>query len=133
MSKKRTFFQLLRYMVVGGLATCADISLFSFLIYYYGVHYNLAMIFGFLLGTLINFLLCNWFVFQRSTSSIYNSLIKHYMASFAGFMLNFTLFQLWQLASASQHPVLGRIVVAAFTFTFNFFAFKKFSFSDKST
>ena len=133
MGKKKTLLQLLRYMVVGGAATCADISLFYFLIYHYGIHYNLSMIFGFCIGTLVNFILCNWFVFNRSTISIYNALIRHYMASFAGFMINFTLFQLWQFASNSANPVMGRIVVAALTFTFNFFAFKKFSFLDKST
>ena len=133
MSKKKTLAQLLRYMVAGGAATCADISLFTILIYNYNIHYNFAMILGFCIGTLINFILCNLFVFKRSSISVYHALVRHYMASFAGFMLNFSLFQLWQIASDSSHPVFGRIVVAALTFVFNFFAFKKFSFIDRSS
>ncbi len=126
--KSKTVEQLLRYMLVGGAATLIDLSLFSILIYIYSMHYNIAIVAGFFVGVFVNFMLCNAFVFSRGKISFRNALARHYAASMAGFVINFTLFQFWQEAVVSDRPVLGRIVVAALTFVFNFFAFKRFSF-----
>lgn len=130
MVKSKTLEQLLRYMLVGGAATLVDLSLFSVLIYIYSIHYNLAICAGFFLGVFVNFMLCNAFVFSLGKISFKNALMRHYIASLAGFLINFTLFQFWQEAVISTRPILGRIVVAALTFVFNFFAFRRFSFAE---
>jgi putative flippase GtrA len=44
-----------RYIVVGGIAFCADVSLLTVLTGYYGIHYLVASMFSFLLGTWVNY------------------------------------------------------------------------------
>lgn len=120
---------LLKYMIVGGIATIVDITIFKQLVSMLHIDYRVALVGGFTGGVFINFILCNAFIFER-TSSFWHACFKHYCASFGGLVLN----QLGMILLISglqfPHLVLSRIIVATATFVINFWLIKTFTFNN---
>ncbi len=56
---------LYRYLVVGGIAAIVDITLFLLLNHYLSFHYLLLATMSFVVATLVNYILCNRFVFRH--------------------------------------------------------------------
>ena len=62
-STRRLHVQLLRYVVVGGVATLADFAVYVLLVKLLGLHYLLGNAGGFSVGVLVNYLMSIWWVF----------------------------------------------------------------------
>lgn len=60
------FTQLIRYVIVGGLAFIVDYSLLYLLTEYVGIHYLFSATISFIAGLIINYLLSIHWVFRQS-------------------------------------------------------------------
>ena len=124
--------ELLLYMLVGGIATLIDTSIFGMLVYYFFYDYRYAMIYAFIVGVFINFILCDAYIFDRGDNSFINACLRHYGANLTGLALN----QLGMIILVTffhfQHLILGRMIVAACTFIINFLLIKWFVFEHDS-
>lgn len=121
--KKLLQLPILRYMVVGASATVIDLAVFSLTIYQLQWDFRIAITGGFIAGVFINFILCDRFIFKRTTTW-WHACSKHYLASLGGLLLN----QLGMIALLSifghTHLVGKRLAVSAFTFLVNFLLIK---------
>lgn len=131
--KTRSIFnyQLLQYMLIGGVSTGLDVTIFTCLIYYYLFTYVLALSCAFITGVFVNFILCDIFVFNRTNHSFIASCLRHYGANLTGFVLN----QLGMIILISflniSCVVIARIIVATCTFIINFTLIKYFVFEGR--
>jgi putative flippase GtrA len=111
-----------RYLVVGGIAFCADFGLLALLTAAFDVHYLVASLFAFLLGTWVNYRLSVRWVFAfRAVSAP--------AAEFSMFMLigvitlGLSLGLMALLVDAlGLHILLAKCVVTGFTLITNFAA-----------
>ncbi|MCL4361610.1 GtrA family protein [Candidatus Dependentiae bacterium] len=123
--------QFIKYMFVGGAATLVDLSIFQSLISFCNINCNYAYLSGFLVSVFINFVLCYRLVFINEKVNFFHALIKHYLASSTGMILNFVLFQFW-ISFIFQTPLFAKISASTITFACNFLMFKWFSFYTKN-
>lgn len=121
--------KLYRYTLIGGTCALIDVGLFFSLRHYFSIHYLLLATFAFLVATLANYLLCEYFVFKNSTRYTPRTRIAlTYMVSSIGLCLHhsclFLLYE-WYL-----YPLLlSKIIAMGFAFGWNFFSRKHFVFS----
>jgi len=126
--KKILNTQLILYMLVGAAATGVDTALFALLIYYYAFDYRLALMIAFSIGVLINFILCDMYIFDRGSRSFFFACMRHYGASLTGLFLNQIGMIILVSGFKMNYLILGRIIVATCTFFVNFLLIKKFVF-----
>jgi putative flippase GtrA len=109
-----------RYIVVGGAAFVADFALLAVLTGLFSMHYLLAALFAFLLGTAVNYWLSVRWVFSYRAYDVHS-------AEFGLFLLvgvitlgvSLGLMSLL-VESLSMHVLLAKCVVTAFTLVANF-------------
>lgn len=81
--------KLYQYIMVGGFAAIIDLALFFTLKNYLAFHYLIIATISFIFATMINFLLCNFYVFKftqkRSTQS---RLLLTYLVSAVGLTIH---------------------------------------------
>lgn len=130
MSKKIFNARLFRYMCVGATATLVDAAIFALFVYYYNYTYSVALGGGFVVGVLVNFLLCDKYIFDR-TGSIWQAGAKHYAASFTGFCLNQVGMLILISGFEFKQLLIARIVVAGCTFIINFVLIQRFVFTQQ--
>jgi putative flippase GtrA len=125
--------QIVKYILVGAIATAVDMGLFWLLIEYGSMHYSYALFIGFIVGAFINFYLCNLFIFNRGEQSFWHACLKQYGASATGLFLN----QLGLFIAVSwfncHRLLLARIIITACTFMINFLLVKYFVFARPSS
>ena len=63
----KTFIQLLRYGIVGGIAYCVDFGFLIFLTEVIKIHYLISAAIAFILGLLTNYALSIFWVFSKRT------------------------------------------------------------------
>lgn len=120
-----------RYIVVGGFATSIDIMIFFLLTTVFAVPRYPAFFISFPCGVLVNFILCNKYVFKERVLSLWRSLIRHYAASITGFFMQLLLFFVIVTIFESLSLVIARLFAATCTFIVNFLVIKKFVFGHK--
>lgn len=123
--------ELFRYMLVGGTSTLIDATIFFCLTYFLMVSKYPAFLISFATGVLVNFTLCNLYVFTQRTLPLWRAVLRHYSASFGGFLMQFSLFYCLMAFIEFPYPVLARISVAGCTFILNFLIIKRFVFGHK--
>ena len=129
MSKLIFSRQLINYMMVGGFATIIDAAIFVLLVYTFNYDYRLALCGGFVVGVMINFALCNKFIFDRGKISLRRACVKHYVASLTGLALNQVGMIILISGFEFQKLLVARILVAGCTFIINFALIKRFVFN----
>lgn len=67
------YIQLLRYLVVGGIAFIVDFSILYLLVNFLGINYLIAAAISFITGLFVNYLLSISWVFNRSPESVLSS------------------------------------------------------------
>lgn len=67
------YIQLLRYLIVGGIAFIVDFSILYLLVNFLGFNYLIAAAISFITGLIINYLLSISWVFNRSPESVLSS------------------------------------------------------------
>lgn len=122
--RKKSIKEFVQYAVVGGTCTLIDFITLYLLTTIGGVHYLISSSVSFVIGVVINWVLCRFWIFdfhrvkRQSTEFLYYVLI-----SFVGLLLNALLMWvftdtcgLWFMAS--------KLFAAAITLFYNFFARK---------
>ena len=123
--------QLVSYGLVGGTAALVDISCLLFL-NSLGIDYRLANFFSFTVGTFINFLLCNFFIFEKQSLSFVRACVRHYFSSIGGFLVNQTvLILLVELVFGTEGLLLGKLMATCCSFVFNFTMLRLYAFNSK--
>lgn len=111
---------LYQYILVGGIAALVDLSLFFSLKHYFAIHYLVIATVTFFVATLINFLLCNYFVFKfAQRRSQKTRIILTYAVSFIGLLIHHScLFVAFELM---LFPLLvSKIFAMGTAFAWNF-------------
>ena len=126
------FQQLLSYGFVGGAAASLDISCLFFLSQGLGVDYRLANVFSFTLGTFVNFLMCNFFIFEKRAVSFGRACLRHYFSSIGGFIVNQTaLILLVELAfgAGALGLLVSKLLATGCSFVANFIMIRFYAFN----
>lgn len=126
-----SFFQLIRYVFVGGLAFVVDYGLLYLLTEYAGLHYLLSATCSFLAGLIVNYLISTTWVFNQS--KLKNKWMEFTIFGLIGVVglgLN-NLFLYLLTDKIGVHYMISKIVVAAIVMLWNFIARKVILFNNK--
>jgi putative flippase GtrA len=118
--------QMSRYLVVGGAAFLVDLSFFLLLIAA-GLPVLLASATGFVIATLVNYVLCYTFVFTRGHYGRAGELTRLFMVALTGLVLN-TLCVWVFITLMPLLPVLAKAAAVPFVFAWNYFGRRLFVF-----
>ena len=125
--------QLVSYGLVGGTAASVDFTCWWFFVNSLGIDYRLANFFSFTIGTFINFLLCNFFIFEKQSLSFFRACVRHYFSSIGGFLVNQTvlilLVELVFGASTGTEGLLSKLMATGCSFVFNFTMLRLYAFN----
>lgn len=122
--------QFVRYVLVGGLAFLGDFGCYALVLQTWGQeHYQIAGATGFLLGSIINYVLSIFWVFnKRSSQNAGIEFVLFVIIGAVGLGLNGLI--LWLLISGmSQNPLIAKIIAAGLVLVWNFSARKFLLFS----
>ena len=119
-----TFFQLIRYTVVGGISFLVDFGALAFCTEYFGIHYLVSAIIGFTLGLITNYTLSIAWVFNyRAISNKFFELFFFIIIGLIG--LGFNVLFIWVLTDkVGLHYLVSKIITAIIVYLWNFFARK---------
>lgn len=118
MKKKENLKQLFLYLLVGGGATIVEWVVFYLVGVRLHLHYMVATGIAFLLSTFANWALGRIIMFS-SDQGIWKELIKIYLTSIAGFLMNLIL--MW-IAVQQMHcnEMLAKMAATGIVFFWNF-------------
>lgn len=112
--------RLASYVVVGGLSACVDLSLFFAAVYLLDVHYLVAGMVGFVIATLVNYLLCQHYIFRNpGRFGPRGRVFGVYVVSGIGLLLHQVI--LYALVDvAAIHVVISKLAASALVFFWNY-------------
>ncbi|MCW6659535.1 GtrA family protein [Aerococcaceae bacterium NML191292] len=112
--------QVMRFVVVGGMATAIDFVILWVLYHQLGVHYLIATTIGFVVATVFNYWASMKFVFRgKPNQSKKREFILFVVLSVIGLLLTVLLMQL-SVAVMELPVMISRILVTGIVMTFNF-------------
>jgi putative flippase GtrA len=119
--------QFFNFFLLGAISTLADFFLYSLLIAM-GIHYSVAIVFGYSLGLWINYTIGRRHIFTAGTKLTKAPMELAMVVAIAlvGMLLNIIIvhllsFSLWQIDSS-----ISRFIAIGIAFFWNFLARKKF-------
>jgi putative flippase GtrA len=125
--------QLIRYVVVGGVAFLVDWGLLYILTEFVGLHYLLSATLSFLAGLVVNYVLSTYWIFRHSKlSNQWAEFIIYSIIGVIGLGLN-NLFLFLLTDKVGLHYMVSKIIVAAVVMLWNFFARKFILFKNKAS
>lgn len=132
-SRQKILRQFAQYVVVGGLAFVVDFYTLFALTNHAGVHYLVSATAGFLLGLLINYLICIRWIFDfRSIPDARREFMFFAGVGVAGLALNNGL--IYALTEwAGIHYLGSKILAAALILVFNFSLRRALLFTERQT
>ena len=120
--------QIVRYFFVGGIAALVDIAIFFVFVQILGYHYLLIGAVGFIIATLVNYLLSIKYVFRSNVRfSKSAELFWVYVISLIGLLLHLTLLFLF-VDLFRLEKMLALILAIGGVFIWNFLLRKNFIF-----
>lgn len=127
---QKLLVQFLSYVAVGGTAFVVDFGVLYFLTEHVGIYYIASATAGFLLGLIVNYLLCVFWIFDfRAISKATREFGLFAVIGIAGLLLNNTL--IWLLTElAGFHYLVSKLVAAAVVLVFNFTLRRQLLFSN---
>lgn len=125
----KTFIQLLRYGIVGGIAYCVDFGFLIFLTEVIKIHYLISAAIAFILGLLTNYALSIFWVFSKRTLA--DKRIEFLIFSIIGIIgLGLNEVIIWFFTELIHfHYLISKIFSTIVVFFWNFLARKKVLFS----
>lgn len=115
-----------RYLVVGGVAFLVDLSSFM-LLNLAGLPVLLASAAGFIMATLVNYVLCYTFVFTRGHYGRAGEIVRLFVVALIGLSLN--TFCVWVFISLTPLlPAFAKIAAVPLVFAWNYFGRRLFVF-----
>jgi putative flippase GtrA len=120
--------RIIRYFFVGSVAALIDITIFFLFAKLAGFNYLIVGAIGFILATLVNYILSIRHVFESQVRFSRNKEVLFvYIISLFGFIMNqLVLYTCIDLARVEM--MLSKIIATATVFFFNFYARKNFVF-----
>lgn len=119
--------QVSKYMIVGAISFSVNFIFLYSLTEFLAIHYLGSAAFGFILATIVNYLLCITFVFESGRHSRFNEILLVFIVSGIGLLLNETIIfllvefiKLWYINAG--------IMAAAVVFFWNYSARKYYVF-----
>jgi putative flippase GtrA len=128
---KNAFVQFIKYFFTGGIAAVIDIG--SFLLFSISLHidYRISIVLSFTLGTLTNFFICNAFVFERKSLSLFAAAYRHYLSSLGGLVTNEIVMMLLIELLNFSNLLIAKLIATAAAFMVNFLLIKFYAFNSK--
>jgi putative flippase GtrA len=124
--KNETVIQAIKYFIVGGFCTILDFALLYLLTVHGGLNYVLSSIISFMSGTLLNYYLCTYWIFNvRVVENRNHELFYYGIITAVGLGINTGL--IWLLTEfAGIFFMLSKLMATFVTYWWNFFARKYF-------
>jgi len=132
-SRRLSFGELPRFLVVGGVAFCFDFLSMALLTEVLGVNYLIANAVGFCVGLNVNYFLSILWVFKHRA---FRSLRAEFIlfAGIGAFNLGLGEILLWILVDTlGLHYLFGKIVITGFVFLSNYILRKTILFYERAT
>ncbi|MGF1525395.1 MAG: GtrA family protein [Candidatus Competibacterales bacterium] len=115
-----SWIQAARYAVVGGVATVADVAVFGLLVYLGQVDYRLAVVGSYTVGTLVNFSLCNLWVFDAKHIPLLLAYVKHFVSGLLGLAVNGLVLVVLVEWFYFDQLLVAKIIASGLAFVVNF-------------
>lgn len=129
-----TFFlrrhTMLRYACVGGVAACVDIAFFAIFAKGLGYPYLWVAAYGFLLATLVNYLLSRRFVFTSSRHGRMTEIGLVYLVSLLGLGLH-QMILFWMVEHAAAGLITSKLIATGTVFLWNYLTRKYYVFAER--
>lgn len=119
MKLKRTSIQFFFYLIVGGLATIVEWVAFYVLSSLFKVHYAPATSLAFILSTAANWLFGRLIMFRNSKQSTAKELLKIYMVSIIGLLMNIAIMFI-AIEKIGIQEMISKIIATGVVFIWNF-------------
>jgi cell wall teichoic acid glycosylation protein gtcA len=119
MKLKQTSIQFFFYLIVGGLATIVEWVAFYVLSSLFKVHYAPATSLAFILSTAANWLFGRLIMFRDSKQSTAKELLKIYMVSIIGLLMNIAIMFV-AIEKLGIQEMISKIVATGIVFIWNF-------------
>jgi putative flippase GtrA len=119
-----TFFQFVRYTVVGGGAFIVDFGLLFILTHFLHLHYLLSATLSFIAGLLINYFFSTIWVFNKKT--VKNKYLEFLIFAIIGVVgLGFNDLFMWIFTDRFElYYMLSKVITTIIVYFWNFFARK---------
>lgn len=118
MKVNKTIVQFMQYLAVGGLATLVEWGFFYLFSVAIGINYLLSTALAFIVSTFSNWLFGKCIMF-REKGNVLLELLKIYLASIVGLLLNLVL--MWLLVEQiTADEMLAKMITTAIVFGWNF-------------
>lgn len=115
---QKLLLQFVRYALVGGLAFVVDFALLSTALYF-GWHYLLATLIGFIGGLATIYLLCVFWVWRGTQAKTARDLLVFTLIGVGGLML--TALLMWvSVGLLAFDPQISKLFIAAIVLVWNF-------------
>ena len=119
MKLKQTSIQFFFYLIVGGLATIVEWVAFYVLSSLFKVHYAPATSLAFILSTAANWLFGRLIMFRDSKQSTAKELLKIYMVSIIGLLMNIAIMFI-AIEKIGIQEMISKIIATGVVFIWNF-------------
>lgn len=120
--------KLYRYLIVGGTCALIDLSAFLLLRNYFAVHYLILATLSFMIATLVNYQLCQRFVFKHQQKlPVKTRFTLTYLVSGVGLAIHHSALLL-AIEWLGLHLAAGKIFAMGIAFGWNFLSRKHFVF-----
>ncbi len=125
--KKKSFQEVIKYMVVGGIGTLIDFGLLYVLVEFAGVWYLLAAILSFVAAVINNYILNKVWTFQDKSNQFAKQFVQFLIVSIVGLSLNTAI--LYGLVEfAGVWYLLAKALAIIVVLFWNFFTNKYWTF-----
>lgn len=122
---------IIRYAFVGGIAACVDIGFFALFAKLLGYSYLWVAALGFLLATLVNYVLSLMFVFTtRSRHKRTTEIGLIYVVSLIGLVLHQGIL-FWQVEYIDAGLMTAKVIATGSVFLWNYLARKYYVFAER--
>lgn len=127
---QKLIVQFLSYIAVGGTAFAIDFGVLYFLTEHVGIYYIVSATAGFLVGLVVNYLLCIFWIFDfRAINKASHEFGLFAVIGIVGLLLNNTL--IWSLTElAGFHYLVSKLIAATLVLVFNFTLRRQLLFSN---
>ena len=122
---------IVRYAVVGGIAACVDLGFFALFAKYLGYPYLWVAALGFVLATLVNYVLSLRFVFvSQGRHNRRTEIGLVYLVSLLGLALH-QLILFWLVEHAASGLMTAKLIATGSVFLWNYLARKYYVFAER--
>lgn len=128
-SMKHTFFQLLRFTVIGSTNTGIDIGVYALLtrtIDWFGAHYLTAAVVSFFVAGINGFFWNKHWTFRHKVKYAHRQMVKYLTVACIALTINQLL--LWGLVNGGVHDILGKFIATVLAGVLNFLMQKFWTF-----